>query len=60
MNTTKKILIFYSISLLCFVTSSIGVFFIDEKASFLYAGISIAIIPIMAILTIVYKAMGSK
>jgi len=60
MNTTKNILIFYFIVLVCLCISSSGVYLLDDIAGLVYASISIAITPILTIFSIVTSASREK
>jgi len=60
MNITKKILIFYFIVLVCLSISSFGVYILDEEIGLVYAGSTIAITPILTILTIIISTLKSS
>ena len=60
LNTTKKIIIFYFIVIICLCISSVGVYLLDDLAGIIYASISIAITPILTIFSIITQASREK
>jgi len=56
----KNVIVFYAIVLVSLLTSSIGIYILNDLLGRIYVGATLFIIPLLLIYTIIYKLIPTK
>lgn len=56
----KNVIVFYAIVLVSLLTSSVGIYILNDLLGRIYVGATLFIIPLLLIYTIIYKLIPTK